>query len=956
MMETDFLDRVTSYVLSIKDIDPGDMAIVLPNKRARLYLKQHFLNQVKSPVWLPNIYTIEDVMAAWSGRFLADRLSLRLMMMEIYLETNQSDLASFASWTDEFLNDFDDIDHQLVDPKAIYTYLSQAKAIELWHTDGSDLTPYETQYLNFYNSIYTYYNRLQEKLIAIGAGYPGSLMRSIALQPISELLSKIREKHIVFAGFNAFTKAESKVIISLCQEKKASLLWDMDEYYALKNKFGYHEAGFFFRKFAEKHPDLTTNWINSRLLHDEKSCVISGIPGNVSQVKAVGDLLKSLTENSDWNPKKTAVVLADENLLIPLLNSIPNEVGPYNVTMGIPLRHSTVYSFLIQLIDLITSIQTDGSNKPSFKTSSLAVLLSNETWTSISSLSAELSPLKLWIAKQSSYQISVDDLIQLVCKDENSEAKEIIKLLISATDTKVSTILQVVKDVLNHIFLLMDEGKSAEKIILNGMLETALKMINRFILLLQGRDELVDLKSLLKIIRTLSMSFKTNFIGEPLEGLQVMGMLETRNLDFERVILLSVNEGTLPTVKPQSTMITADIRNAFGISGHREQQYISAYHFFRLLHRPKHIHLFYNTEPDLLGGGEKSRFIMQIIKELAVINPKINIKEQIISHPVRTSFTISPIDIPKTGNIQKLLEKKAETGFSPTILSNYVICPLKFCLNDLLGVKVAESFEDILGADTLGNIVHQALNSIYEPSVNLELNTGYLEDKISHVSDIVEEVFRLNHKLSLINSGKNKLLAEVAKKFVEQFLQYELGLIRNQKQKVIIKALELEMDSILIVDNRQVKIKGTADRIELRDGKINVIDYKTGKVDPGELKVLDWQDLIVRDKHIKSLQLAIYLMLYHRKHGSMNSQMVSGRIMAFRSISKGYLEAIFPSGDSPLTAETIAQNTETTLISLLAEIFDVSIPFRQTENTQVCRFCQFQKLCDRHEKSRWSGQ
>lgn len=956
MMELDFLDRVTTFVLNKTDVDPGDMAIVLPNKRAGLYLKQYFLNQVKKPVWLPNIYTIEDIMSAWSGRFIADRLTLRLMMMEIHLEMNQSDLSGFATWTDEFLNDFDDIDHQLVDPKAIYSYLSQAKAIELWHADGSDLTPYELQYLNFYTSIYTYYIRLQDKLDAIGAGYPGALMRLIALQPVSELLTKIPEKHIVFAGFNAFTKAENKVISSLCQEKKATLLWDMDEYYTLKNKFGYHEAGFFFRKFAEKQPDLTTNWMNNRLIIDEKSIMISGIPGNVSQAKAVGDLLKSLSENIDWNPKKTAVVLADENLLIPLLNSIPEEVGPYNITMGIPLKHSAVYPFLIQMIELIANTQPDARNNASFKTSALVSLINNEIWMSILSLSTEISLLKRWVANQSAYYIRVDEMLQSVWNDEKSAVKDILNVLFSATEHKTSSILLIVKEILNQFILLVEDAKSADKVILYGMFETSLKMINSFMLLLQGRDELVDLKSLVKIIRSLSLSFKTNILGEPLEGLQVMGLLETRNLDFERVIMLSVNEGSVPIVKPQSTMITADIRNAFGMPGQREQQYISAYHFFRLLHRPKHIHLFYNTEPDMLGGGEKSRFIMQLVKEISIINPKISIKEQIISHPIKTSFPISPIVIPKTGNILKLLETKAETGFSPTSLSNYVICPLKFCLNDLLRVKEAEAFEDKLGADTLGNIVHQALNNIYEPYINLELSTSYLETTIKNVSDIVEDVFRENHKLSLITSGKNKLLAEVAKRFVEQFLQYELSLIKNQKQKVILKALELEMDSTLIVDNRQVKIKGTADRIELRDGRLNVIDYKTGKVEAKDLKVLEWQNLIDTDNHTKSLQLAIYLMLYFRKHGIVDSQLISGRIMAFKSISKGYLEVSFPSDDATPKAESIAQQTESLLISLLAAIFDESIPFKQTENTQVCRFCQFQNLCNRHEKSTWSGQ
>ncbi|MDP3444916.1 MAG: hypothetical protein Q8T08_18815, partial [Ignavibacteria bacterium] len=352
-MET-FISKVTDYILEHYQHDFKQLTIVFPNRRAGIYLKKELASKAGKTIWLPKILSIEEAFVEWSGIDLADPLSIVFELLEIYLNNNPdkaNDLNIFIGYAQQMAREFDEIDHYLVDTDILFNYLSEAKAIELWHADGSPLTVYEQNYLAFFKSLNSFYKSLKHRLNSKKIGYQGSIAAHLAGLKNDDLLSILGNTIVIFAGFNALTPAEEKVISSLANEGKATILWDLDSYYINENKFGWHEAGSSIRKFGKNHPKLLKNWIDTNLLEDEKKIHLIGVPGNIGQAKAAGHYLQ-MTATQSSTLSGTAVVLADEKLLSPVLNSIPDEVGKFNVTMGLPFIYSPVYQFIISLFEL----------------------------------------------------------------------------------------------------------------------------------------------------------------------------------------------------------------------------------------------------------------------------------------------------------------------------------------------------------------------------------------------------------------------------------------------------------------------------------------------------------------------------------------------------------------------------------------------------------------------------
>jgi ATP-dependent helicase/nuclease subunit B len=474
-------------------------------------------------------------------------------------------------------------------------------------------------------------------------------------------------------------------------------------------------------------------------------------------------------------------------------------------------------------------------------------------------------------------------------------------------------------------------------------------MLNRLEILVGRAGAALSLKGLFQLLRTVADSTQLPFVGEPLKGLQVMGMLETRTLDFENVIMLSVNEGILPAGKNMHSFIPLDIRNEFGLPVYSDRDAVFAYHFYRLLQRCSNMYLIYNTTPDALGGGEKSRFILQLEHELSKLNPQITIEHKVYTPAAELNRTASSISIPKTPDIEARLANMAAYGISPTALTTWVFCPLRFYFNYILQLAEEESIADTMDAPTFGTGIHNALESLYKPFLNQALSLSIIDAIATKADDVLYENFRQAFNNNDLSQGKNLIMLRVAESFLRRFFAQEKDLIRqlerNSKQ-LIVKAVEHKFSenhnitttvSFKGQPDYTVCLRGTADRIDLCGETLRVIDFKTGLVEQKELVIKDWEALLIDPAKGKALQLALYAWLYSKEFSTAFPQ---AGIISFRNLNSGFLALQLPEADTDPSAEF-----EETLQQLLQQIFDTETPFTQTEDAKSCEICPFAGIC-----------
>jgi ATP-dependent helicase/nuclease subunit B len=944
-MET-FTGFVANHLISehIKELDRR--TVVFPNRRAGLYLRKELAAQAGKTLWMPQILSIEEAFSYWSGYHQADPLSIVFDLMEIHLESNPAnaeDMNSFASYAMQMAKDFDETDHYLVDQRTLFNYLSETKAMELWHPDGSPLTSYEKNYLDFFRSLFFYYENLAKKTDEKKIAASGAIAAKLAKMPIDELKKIIGNQKIIFAGFNALTPAEEVVITNLVKEGLASILWDVDSFYMNRNAYGEHEAGAYLRKFSKKNPGLVQKRISNRLLENEKKIRVIGVPGNVGQAKAMGHFLDKTFENTN-NNKSTALVLADEKLLVPVLNSIPEVCGKFNVTMGLPFIYSPVYQYIVQLFDLAVF----GSNSQArvvYPLRPLVALLQHEIISNNlpKKDSAALSNLAKKLVSDGSAYVKAERLAAL-SEGLSETASSNLKKILTLKNTSPQKGLENINEILSEIISVgQRDGSDESKTLLTNQINLAGRLINRLIKLISGKDFLTDLPGIYKLFLHIAPSYSVNFYGEPLQGLQVMGVLETRNLDFDCIHLLSANEGILPSEKGYQSLIPFDLKKAFGLPTYIDKQGVYAFHFYYMLQSAKEVFIYYNTEPDNLGGGEMSRFVLQLKYELSQLNPQITFSEEVFSLEIPPQPMSREISIRKTPEVLELLRKKALKGLAPTTLSRYVSCPLQFYLQDVLDIKEKKKANEIIGLNVLGTVVHNTLEILHRPYLNIPLQKNHFGKMISGLKDALLKSFESEFPGGFFNEGRNRLASAVAEQFVQKALNYESSLLNNKDAELVVLHQEVLLETRFDISGNTVRLKGTADRIDKLNNEIRIIDYKTGKVDPNDIKVKDWEELKTPKKG-KALQLATYLYLYSKSDYFNPSESTISGILSLRKTSEGLMECQLPAyGNS----ENIVAEIETTLTELLTEIFDSEKEFVQTEDEKLCKFCLFAKLCMR---------
>jgi len=913
-----FLEEVIDEVWE-KHPDLDKVIFVLPSKRAGTFLKNVIATKSKSPLFLPEVYSIERFVEEISGLVPVNSTQ---QLMELYHAYRQSsypdkdDFFTFSKWGRTLLQDIIEVDRYLIDSEKLFSNLSQIQQINHWSLE-LEKTPMMTAHLKFWEGLNELYNLFNAALLTKGLGHQGLIYRK-AFDHIEEYIASRADIVHVFIGFNALNTAESQILQKVLSHTKSHIYWDLDRYFF---EDPVHDASYFIRNHIKKWPYFQNHppkGISNDYL-SKKEIEIIGIPKNVGQAKYVGHLLKHLNETGKQGLPNTAVVLSDETLLNPLLNSLPAEIENVNVTMGYPLDKTSVATMFSQLLHLHLQRSRQGwYYKDILDLLShplIDLLVKDQEADALTSLPRKIR-LKNWsyvsYAEIEALQSSGNHLIQLFFTIKIPSPKEFVQSC-QGIIMRLKNILQNQNDPLSleHLYRFHT-------------------LFNQISELLSKFDFIKDLKSLRGLYSDLLASETLDFRGEPLQGLQIMGMLESRNLDFETIIITSVNEGILPSGKTNNSFIPFDLKLHQGLPTYKEKDAVYTYHFYRLLQRAKRVYLLYNTEPDVLEGGERSRLITQLLTDE---KRKGDIVQKTAA-PRATARTKKVNSISKDKELLLLLKEYASKGFSPTSLSNYIRSPLDFYKMELLGIKDLIEVEETVAANTFGTIIHDTLETVYTPFIGTYLSKAPLESAISDIEKVVKSHFALSYPGSDISKGKNLIAFQVILRYIKNFLRLEIEQLDMHRTKILALEARLETRLQLPEIGYPIVIKGKLDRIDEQDGITRIIDYKTGTVVPSELEVYDWSQIIEEYRYSKAFQLLCYAWLFQQNNPS--DQLHAG-IISFKKLNTGLLRFAQKNDRNSrnkqwdITHETL-QTFQSKLKQLLLEIYDPEIPFAEKEN------------------------
>uniref|UniRef100_UPI004047D561 PD-(D/E)XK nuclease family protein n=2 Tax=Flavobacterium sp. TaxID=239 RepID=UPI004047D561 len=923
MISTTFLDKLSQTILSQSDIELSNCLIVLPNKRAKVFLLESLKNQLKTTSFAPSIISIEDFIQDISGLRTIDPIELLFEFYEVYLsvteKSKQQSFEEFATWAKTAIQDFNEIDRYLLDPNHVFSYLEDIEALKRWDLQPQDKTKLITTHLEFWAKLPLYYESFYNHLLNKGIGYQGLLYRE-AVKNLASFTTTITNK-IYFAGFNALNQAEEKIFKHLANENKAKIYWDIDEVFLNDS---YHDAGLFIRKFKKEWKPFVNQdfeWVVNHF-SQEKNIEIIGTPKSIGQAKIVGTIIEKI-QSENPHLEKTAVVLGDENLLLPVLYGLPESVESLNITMGYPSKNNPAQLLINKLFKLHTNAKQRNEKSYTFYYKEVLDILNHP----LVEPYCKVEEVVKVINNNNFTFFSNQKLFSLYDEKYPNLENKFFKLLFTRWEDSISDILANLNSILLTIKSYLSNDDAEEKVT-KAFVYSVFKTINKLTNYHETYNQIESLPSLQAIYKQIIDLAEVSFEGEPLSGLQVMGVLESRVLDFENVIITSVNEGKFPAGKSQNSFIPYDVKKELGLPTYKEKDAIYCYHFYHLLLRAKNVWLLYNTDNEGIDAGEKSRFITQLEIEK---QPKHNITSTIYN-AVLPEKAYEPVTIPKTDKIlTRLHEIATDKGFSPSSLTNYIRNPLQFYMQRILRINEADEVEENIAVNTLGTIIHNALEELYTPYLNHFLALHHIEAMEAKIEEVILKHFKEIYKEGEITKGKNLLAFEVAKRNVYNFLQLEKKDI-EEGQAIKVLLLEASLSCEIEVQSLPfpIKIAGKVDRIEERNGAIRIIDYKTGKVDGNSLKVLDFTDLTSDIKNEKIIQLLCYALMFENHELKKNKE-VSAGIVSFKNMKSGFLPFGLGKGkDAELViSNEIIEDFKSELEKLIVEIFNPEIPFKE---------------------------
>lgn len=923
MTNNSFLDKLADHLLDNYAESLSDIIVVLPNKRARVFLLEVLRNKVDNPFFAPSIISIEEFIQDLSGIRAIDSIELLFEFYEVYVSISEEKeiqtFEKFANWAKILLQDFNEIDRYLLEPNYVFSYLKDIEVLKRWQLNPEHKTELIDKQLEFWSKLPIYYETLYQQLLQKKCGYQGLIYRE-AVNKLESLSSNLQTGKLIFAGFNALNQAEEKIIQYLLANNKAEVLWDIDKVFL--NDY-LHDTGLFVRRFKEKwsyyksHP---FEWIVDEF-SKEKNIEIIGTSKSIGQAKIASSIIKDrIDQQVDVKLDNVALVLGHENLLIPILHSLPENVGSLNITMGYSSKNNPVQVLIAKLFKMHHNALKRNSQSYVLYYKDVLDILTNPI------VEPYVNALDLiTIIKKNNYTfIPLQKLLSLY-----NDTNPLFDLLFAKWDKKPVEVLETISQLLLSIKEQFAVNVEEDTSLVKTFLYSIYKVINKLISYCSKNDFVSSIEMLHTIYKQVIDLAEVSFEGEPLSGLQIMGVLESRVLDFDTVIITSMNEGKFPAGKSVNSFIPYDVKKEIGLPTYKEKDAIYTYHFYHLLLRAKNIYLLYNTESEGLDGGEKSRFITQLEVER---QPNHHLSHKIIQ-PHVPNVARENLSIPKSDSIKERLKVIASgKGFSPSALTTYVRNPIQFYFQRVLSIQEADEVEESIALNTLGTIIHQTLEELYKPYLNKFLSVADVDTMLKAADEEVFRQFKEVYKEGEVKKGRNLLAFEVAKRNVFNFLKDEKRLIEDGDA---VKIIDLEKKlSRELADDRlpyPVIISGNVDRIEIRNNKLRIVDYKTGKVETGNLLVSTWDGLTLDIKNEKIIQLLCYAFMYEPFLD--NREMEAG-IISFKNMKAGFMPFGFKEGKQVSTSITpkILSEFIGELVRLISEILDTSIPFEEKRN------------------------
>ncbi|HNP18827.1 MAG TPA: PD-(D/E)XK nuclease family protein [Fulvivirga sp.] len=956
MNSASFISELTDRVLQENPDGLDKVTVIFPNRRAGLFFRKAMAERIDKPIWMPEVVSMEDFLKQFTSYQKMETLEAVFELFDDYkrLQKNKETFDQFFFWGEMILRDFEEIDQYMVNTKHLFTNIKTQKELDeefffldeedkkiiqsFWSSFLPDTTETQKLFLETWKILLPLYESYKEKLIAQGRAYNGMIYRDIAERTEEGTITT--DRSIYFAGFNALTATEEKIIKHFVHEYKAHVVWDLDDYYFTNRN---QEAGYFLRTYAKDSilgktfPTEPPNRYKAA-----KKFTATGVSLEVGQAKALAESLEKAAQEPDFETGKTVVVLPQEHMLFPTLHAIPDAIDKINITMGYPLKDTPVYSLVESVLVLHHMRKEDLINGISYYYKPLKELLEHPLLFKLEE--KKITELIGIIKKRNVIMLYEDDL-----HFENPLLQFIFK--------KNSDPIQFLSELLEGLYKSWKDD-------IHGL---ELEFIARFYKQVQQLQTMMGEKAstlsydfVVKLFRRLSRSFKVPFTGEPLEGLQVMGILETRNLDFDRVYILNMNEDSWPAAPRRGSFIPYNIRRAFDLPVYDHSDSIYAYLFYRLIQRANEIHFFYNTVAEFNVNGELSRLVQQLEVESGY-----TIEKRILAGPIKTKAP-DAITIEKNADVLQKMERflvgyeeRDKSRFTPSALNIYLECRLRFYFKYVEKLYEPDEVQEEMDPMIFGNILHNSMEILYKAFIKKEKRDIVHQQDIFWIKEGVngalneafKEHYNVKGKKKFKLEGRSLIAADVLRKFMLKILDHDASYAP-------FKIIGLEagfrdgysIEYPITVGERDIKIRmhGIIDRIDLKEGKVRVIDYKTGRDKKNFTTLESLTDREDKNRNKAVFQVFFYSYLYWKKYADGTDAIEPGLFNSLDLFQKEFNWQIVK--DKDFNIKDFRQYTEAyeeQLGQLLHEIYDPSHPFDQTEDVKKCEYCAYREICGR---------
>ncbi len=883
---TPFLKKVINDINSDKS-DLKSICFVLPNKRSSYELKKILSKSTTKPVFAPKINSIDSLIKEISGLKEIKKGYLENEVYQLYNKTKLSGVKEVnydIALVNSFLKDSSEIEQNLLNVEDVMHELIELNKIKYWGENSPSINIKQ----EFLKSLTSIYQEFKQKLSTKGLGTKG-MCYSEAVVNLEHYKKANRNKRYFFIGLNALSKAEEIIIKELIEINSSDIFWDID---SASFKNSNHSGSFHIRKYRKEWNFYSKNkfkWLNNDF-DSEKNISIIEAQGNVGQAREVGRIL-SKPEN--YGTVRTAVVLGDENLMSSILQYFPKNLNEDLVNFSVPVKESGIKNLISGLLDLKIE-------KRNFNSIALInkILNSNVLKKTFGSKIPEITK-QSFLKKPLSIKTKTDKVVYSISLKKWEDSSEVL--------FELNTILQ----------FLIETGKLNEF----ESQELALVLLELKEIEHLNSKKLINLLRLKQLINSFIKEISVRHKPNKDSNINFMGLLESRGLDFETVILTSVNEGVMPKGRDYESLLPFDLKAKYNLQTHNEKDRVYSYHFYRLIQRAKNIFLIYNSQEEGLKKAEKSRFIYQL-----ELDKNRNHKIEYYKSESNFESEATKNCLEKTPLALKRIKEISIKGFSPSSLEAYIKNPKEYYFQKLLNLKKEKTNEVSANHKTIGLIFHETIESLYKPFIGKSLEKKDLKEALRKIDKTLKKTFSVNNEL--FNSGKNLILFEVIKSAIQVLIQNELNDLNNGS-KIKIIALEKPIKEALNLENNtKVSITGVIDRIDEKNGVVRIIDYKTGLVSSSNLTIKDMSLICSDPLRTKAMQLMCYVWMYHK---STKCGKISAGIISFRNLSNGTMKLKIKNSQTGLIDSSSILSFEKELKKLISEIMDPKINFKDSE-------------------------